>query len=179
MKAESAQWCPILAEWVSSSSHLSPIFLEGWCPQSLHLSGVLPCFGELFVGILSYNSWCLVPSTFRTILIPFPNSVLTSLILHLTFLCPHGLCHLFLLFWWGLRRSRNKNFFFSAYRILATSPNIIFWEQLFTLDCIGCLSILVCYCNWLCGILLYRQMITYYTHPQHWTIKVVSNISLW
>lgn len=71
-----------------------------------------------------------------------------------------------------------KTFFLSLSH-LATSPNIIFWEQLFTLDCIGCLSISVCYCNWLCGILLYRQMITYYTHPQHWTIKVVSNISLW
>lgn len=152
-------------------------------PQSLHPSGgAAPCFGELFVGFLSYNSWCLSFPAFRAH--PHPLSKQRTYISHrLTFPCPRGFRHFHSFYFGGggggSQEEVGMKAFFLSLSHLATSPNIVFWEQLFTLDCIGRLSISVCYCNWLCGILLYRQMIPYYTHPQHWTIKVVSNISLW
>ena len=65
----------------------------------------------------------------------------------LTFPCPRGLCHFHSFSFGGFQEEVEIKTFFLSLSHLATSPNIIFWEQLFTLDCIGCLSISVCYCN--------------------------------
>lgn len=103
---------------------------------------------SLLASSLTTHDVCLFQH-FELILIPFPNSVPTSLIAShfLVLVVSVTFIPFISVVGGGSQEEVGMKAFFLSLSHLATSPNIVFWEQLFTLDCIGRLSISVCYCN--------------------------------